>query len=186
MGMYDYVTVNRPEFVCSEGHDLSDEEFQTKCFDCVFGYVHVGESLTTSQGPLKIAPNLGTFESHFDTGAVCKRCPAFVQAETFNVIPVSVDFRVYHQADKILKIVRISSESTADFLASTPTREWMGECRGPFPYRDAQQRQRDQKFFPWDPVPTVTEEQAAAQKAWRERIEADRKRYAAMRLKEKR
>jgi hypothetical protein len=30
MGLYDTVKVSDPRFVCSEGHDLSDEEFQTK------------------------------------------------------------------------------------------------------------------------------------------------------------
>lgn len=169
MGMYDYVTVEGEAFVCSEGHDVSDREFQTKDFDCVLGYIHVGDVISTEAGCLRIAPDLGKFESHFDIGTACEKCPAFVQAETFNLCPVSVDFRVYHQGERLIRVERIS-ESTFDFIASEPGRVHMGGCRGPMPYGDARKRHIDRAFFPWDPKPAVTDEQAAAQKAWRDEI----------------
>lgn len=43
MGLFDYVTVRGPSFVCSEGHDLSGEEFQTKDFGCEMGQVFIEE-----------------------------------------------------------------------------------------------------------------------------------------------
>ena len=42
MGLFDTVTVRDPRFVCSEGHDLSDEEFQTKDLGCTMGSATIG------------------------------------------------------------------------------------------------------------------------------------------------
>ena len=37
MGLFDYVRVSDPRFVCSEGHDLSDCEFQSHDFGEMMG-----------------------------------------------------------------------------------------------------------------------------------------------------
>lgn len=182
MGMFDWVHVDRDEFVCSEGHSLRNEEFQTKDFDCVLGHVYVGHTLTTSPGVMDAAIDLGTFQSYFDIGCSCKQCPAFVQADTFNLVPAVVEFRIHFIASKILKIERIS-ESTAEFIAREPGERWMGNCRGPMPYQDAAARHRDRKFYPWDPAPVVAPELVAAQLEFTEEREAERKRWAAKRAK---
>ena len=41
MGLFDYVYVDDPAFVCSEGHDLNGREFQTKDLGCTMGHAKV-------------------------------------------------------------------------------------------------------------------------------------------------
>src|SRR5688500_9315610 len=106
MGLFDYVSVDHPAFVCSEGHDLSDEEFQTKDLGCTMGGAHIGATRISIQdggwGETQPVPFSGTIEVY----ASCTRCPAFVQNETFNTHPVSVEFSVEIANNQIVSVTR--------------------------------------------------------------------------------
>lgn len=151
MGMFDWAHCNGPEFVCSEGHDLSGEEFQTKDLDCTLGDVVIeggrvqfhdsglrfdGQGL----GPPAVSPYTGTI----DVGCTCKKCPAFVQAKTFNLIGTDVSFDVEIVNDEVKSVTR-TSPSTAEQLRDTPTRPWMAGCYGPVPYETAKKSHIDSK-----------------------------------------
>lgn len=167
MGLFDYVHCDRPEFVCSEGHDLRDEEFQTKDLGETMGSASIGNTITIydgGYGDTQPSPFSGTIEIY----ATCRRCPAFVQAETFNTHPVSVEFAVEIRDDKVMSVVR-TSKSSAEQIAEAPTLEYMPNCRGPMSYEDAKRRQVDRAFFPWDPQPVVSDEAKERQRAWSER-----------------
>lgn len=136
MGLYDHVSVSGPEFVCSEGHDLSVREFQSKEFGCTMGHVAISaEGVTLEPGgwgdPIS-RPLLGRFYVY----SSCTLCPAFVQARTHNLIECSVEFEIEVVDDRVRSIKRIS-QTTADFLLKTPKEDWMKDCKGPMPHADA-------------------------------------------------
>lgn len=176
MGLFDYVSVAGPEFRCSEGHDLSGEEFQTKDLGCTMGYASIGKRISISDGgwgETQPSPFTGAIEIYTD----CKRCPVFVQDETFNMHTVCVEFAVVVVADKVERVT-MTSKSSAEQIAEAPTLEFMPGCRGPMNYEDAHRRHVfDRKFFPWDPVPAVNDETREKQRQWRERIDAMRAKY---------
>lgn len=168
MGLFDYVSCDHPAFVCSEGHDLRDEEFQTKDLGCTMGSASIGNGIDIRDGgwgETQPRPFTGTIEVYTD----CKKCPAFVQNETFNMHPVSVEFDVQIVADDVVSIKRTSA-ATAEQLAQAPRLDYMPDCRGPMKYEDAYRRHIDRKFFPWDPVPVVDDETKERQRLWGERI----------------
>jgi hypothetical protein len=136
MGLYDHISVSGPEFVCSEGHDLSGEGFQSKDFGCTMGHVAVSADGVTMEsggwGDDVSRPLLGRFYVY----GPCTQCPAFVQAKTRNIVECSVEFEVDIVDDKVRSITRISP-STPEFLADTPRQEWMRGCTGPLPYEEA-------------------------------------------------
>jgi hypothetical protein len=165
MGLFDYVTVSGPAFVCSEGHDLSGEEFQTKDLGCTMGDAEIGDRIEIHDGGYGDSvdrPLTSTIEIYCS----CRKCPALVQAETFNTHATSVEFEI-KIADDIVVAVQRTSETTAEQMASGIREPYMHECRGPMSYEDAKKRQRDGKFFPWDPVPVVDDEAKEAQRKWR-------------------
>jgi hypothetical protein len=140
MGMFDYVRVSDPRFVCSEGHDLSNMEFQTKDFKCVLGFVIIEDGkLSYANGCLDVPPSTSPTTDYIRIGCVCERCPAFVQADTGNLCPLSVDFKIHVIKDIVQSIERIS-ESTAEFLVNEPKRSWMIDCEGPMDYETARLR----------------------------------------------
>lgn len=168
MGLFDRVYCNRPEFVCSEGHDLSDAEFQTKDLGETMGSATIDDRFDFNDGgwgdPIA-RPFTGDIEVYSD----CHQCPAFVQAETFNLHPVSVEFVVRVESDAVVLVTRTSA-STVEQIEQAPKLDYMPNCRGPMSYEDAQKRHMDRKFFPWDPVPIVDEETKGRQAAWKERL----------------
>lgn len=169
MGLFDYVSCDHPAFVCSDGHDLRREEFQTKDLGCTMGGASIGETHIDIRdggyGDPVALPFSGTIEVYAD----CPRCPAFVQDETFNLHPVGVAFDVVVVADRIVSVAR-TSKSSAEQIAEAPTLDYMPNCRGPMNREDAQKRHMDRKFFPWDPVPVVSDEVKERQRAWSERV----------------
>lgn len=173
MGLFDYVSVTGDVYRCSEGHDLCDEEFQTKDLGCTMGDASIGSHIDIRDGgwgDTQPRPFSGTIEIY----AECRRCPAFVQAETFNTHPVSVDFSVEILDDEVKKVTR-TSKTSAEQIAEAPTLEYMPNCRGPMSHADAKRRLIDRKFFPWDPAPVVDEETKERQRAWRERLDGMRR-----------
>lgn len=135
MGMFDYAICKGPEFVCSEGHDLTDCEFQTKDFACVLGYVMIEDGRWwTTNG---LVGEVGEPESPtFTVYTSCHRCPVFVQAKTANLCDVCCEFEIVTDGDRVLSARRIS-ETTADFIAREPNEPYMKGCLGPMPYEQA-------------------------------------------------
>lgn len=134
MGLFDYVTVNDPRFVCSEGHDLSGEEFQSKDFGCMMGQVTIENGRTSSRQVYLGVPEADS--SVVEIYATCTKCPAFVQFGTGNLAGCSVAFDVKLNGDAVESIER-TSQSTSEWLAAEPARDWMHRCEGPMPYNDA-------------------------------------------------
>lgn len=169
MGLFDRVSVDE-RFTCSEGHDLTDEEWQSKDFGETMGNVEIaGDEIIIHDGGwgcVPARPLLGRFSIYCS----CSRCPAFVQDVTFNLCPLGVEYEIEMVDDKIRSIKRVS-EDTATFLREEPRRPYMADCRGPFTYRDAQRRHSlDRKFFPWDPRPEVDEAALEEQRKWKESV----------------
>lgn len=136
MGMFDYVSVSGPEFVCSEGHDLSDEEFQSKDFGCEMGQVRIECGRVSCR-----AACLGTPSAESDQVEVygtCRRCPAFVQRGTGNLIACWVEFAVKLDGDAVVSVTR-TSPPTAEFLRGTPLEKYMRGCEGPMPHTEARE-----------------------------------------------
>lgn len=135
MGMYDVVRVDS-QFRCSEGHDLSGEEFQTKDFGETFGDISVsGTSIIIQPGKYGYPPKrplLGRFVIY----GSCRKCPAFVQADTFNVVECWVEFEL-EVVDNVVRAINMESPTTAEFLKNMPKETWMEGCHGPMSYEEA-------------------------------------------------
>lgn len=132
MGMFDRYVVSGTEFVCSEGHDLSGEEFQGKDLDCSLAtHAILDGTLSVSDGQ-----ELPRWTTTIFVGATCSQCPAYVQAVTANICPAgSCDFAVTVEGKtgRVLAIER-DGESTADFIAAAPTRGYLRGAIGPLPH----------------------------------------------------
>jgi len=145
MGLFDTVTVRDARFVCSEGHDLSGEEFQTKDLGCTMGSAAIDtvsapdtKHLTLYGGGWNRPPRL-PFLGRIHVYCSCSSCPAFVQAGTGNLCPTNVTFEVEVIDDMVRAITRVS-ESTADFLVNEPQKPYMVGCEGPMSHEEARRR----------------------------------------------
>ena len=138
MGLYDTLTVSNEAFKCSEGHDLSDAEYQTKDLGRTMGYWHISDVLTGEPGeygdPLP-KPVSGVLEIY----CTCKECPAFVQAGTGNLVDCGVTFAVEVHRDKVTRIER-QGMTTKEWLAYERAQTWMQGCEGPMSWEDAYKR----------------------------------------------
>jgi hypothetical protein len=152
VGVFDYAICKGPEFVCSEGHDLTGQEFQTKDFACVLAYVTIedGHVTTEEEGPAG-AMTQPPFDSPFTVYTSCERCPVFVQARTGNLCDVCCEFEIAVEGDRILSIKRIS-ETTAEFLTREPSEPWMKDCEGPMPRSESWAR----RMAIWDARKALT------------------------------
>lgn len=151
MGLYDDLTCEDPRFVCSEGHSLASAEFQTKDLGCTMGHATIDASGEFFYRPGEWGdPEVGTMiEIYTD----CRQCPAFVQADTGNLIDVWVQFDI-ELADlaeksnpdvytgRVVSVARVS-EPTAEWLATTPLKPYMQGCAGPMPWAEAQAAHMD-------------------------------------------
>ena len=142
MGLFDYVIVNDSRFVCSEGHDLRDEEFQTHDLGETMGTATIEDGRITMRdggwGEAEVPGLIGTIEIY----CTCRRCPAFVQDKTANLVPTSIGFDLVVKDDVIAEITR-TSPNTEEWLVSTPAQPWMANCLGPMTYEEAQRIRRD-------------------------------------------
>lgn len=136
MGLFDYVYVSDPRFVCSRGHDLSGEEFQSKDFGEMMGSVSIaGGEFTTRDGYCgKPEPDSNVVEIY----CTCTKCPAFVQFGTGNLSPCDVTFDVTLSGSTVALVTR-TSPSTDDFVRDEPLQRHMKRCEGPMPYDVAQE-----------------------------------------------
>lgn len=138
MGLFDYVRVQGEEYVCSEGHNLEQESFQSKDFGCTMGTVSlggVGITVTMEDGGYG-HPEIPGLTDYVEVYGDCTRCPAFVQMPTGNLVATWVTFKVHIVKDVVQGVER-TSQSTADFLAKEPGQKWMEGCLGPMSYQDA-------------------------------------------------
>ena len=137
MGLFDTVGVHGPSFICSEGHDLSQIDFQTKDLGETLGWYSMveGGELTGEAGGYgdAVLPMVGDVEIYAD----CLACPAFVQPTAGNIISCTVSFTVTLVAASVRKVVR-TSPSTAEFIETTPKEPYMIGCYGPMPYAEAE------------------------------------------------
>lgn len=136
MGLFDYVKVSGPEFKCSEGHDLSGEEFQTKDLGCTMGNATIADGKLTTTPSDWGAPFIPGGMALIEIYCNCTRCPAFVQAKTFNLVDHGVTFKVLLEKDVVQRVERVG-ETSAEFVANTPKQPWMKDCRGPMLYQEA-------------------------------------------------
>lgn len=137
MGLFDYVHVTGPAFVCSEGHALAGEEFQSKDFGCTMGHVaigSVGSAVMMDDGGYGAAMVPGLTD-YIEVYGDCTQCPAFVQTGTGNLVPVWCNFKVHVVKDVVQSIER-TSPTTAEFLESTPKQPYMVGCFGPMPHSE--------------------------------------------------
>ncbi len=136
MGLFDYVHVEGAEFVCSEGHDLTNEEFQTKDLGCTMGSASFADGkLTHRDGGYGDGSPRRPLLGRFYVYTACKQCPVFVQAKTGNIVDVDCTFELEF-VDDVARSVKRVSKSTAEFLRDTPNETWMKDCIGPMPHSD--------------------------------------------------
>ena len=136
MGDFDVIIIRDPRFVCSEGHHVGDESLQTKDLGCTMGDAEiVGGKLVYRPGnwgePLE-TPVRVCLQAY----CVCRRCPAFVQPGTFNLVGTWVEFEVDVVDDVVRSVTRVS-ESTAEFLENEPRLDHMQGCLGPMSFEAA-------------------------------------------------
>lgn len=138
MGMFDYARVSGEVFRCSEGHDLTGEEFQTKDLQCIMGTAHIDEDGPFrfeygGWGPDDFPKN---FTGKVEVYACCPECPAFVQAGTLNLCDRSVAFSVSIFVDSVESVKR-EGGTLAEWIASEQSEAWMAGAMGPIPRDEA-------------------------------------------------
>ena len=135
MGFFDYVHVSDDRFVCSEGHPLSGEEFQSKDFGCVMGSVGITDGvLSFHAGCIDEEPSPDSNEA--EVYCDCKQCPAFVQDGTGNLVACWVEFRIKIEGNRVVSVER-TSKPTAEWLTHEPAQDHMKDCEGPMTYAEA-------------------------------------------------
>lgn len=142
MGLFDTFTIYDERVVCSEGHDLSYVEFQTKDLGQTMGHWTIeGGRLYGQPGGWGVEPDMPVTETLYVYSS-CPLCPAFVQAATANIVDTPLDFLIAIRDNLVVTVERIS-ESAAEFVATAPHDPGMQGCVGPMSREDAWQVQRD-------------------------------------------
>lgn len=139
MGMFDYVHVDDPRIVCSEGHDMRELPFQTKGFSCTMGDVFVRPD---PDGVVRVdianyvnGNSYRLSHGRFTAYTFCEQCPAFVGQVSGNVITVWVEFEI-EVSDGAVSQIRRLSEATEDWLTSG--KKTIEPIVGPMPRDQAQ------------------------------------------------
>lgn len=141
MGLYDVVRCHGDVFRCSEGHDLSEAEFQTKDLGQTMGEWSlggVGDRLEGTPGEWNSGPRR-PFLGRMSVYTNCRKCPAFVQDRTANLVACWVEFEV-ELVDDFIRSVKLVSPPTAQFLEETPKLPYMANCVGPMTWEEAEAR----------------------------------------------
>lgn len=141
MGLFDYVTVDHPSFVCSEGHDLRGAEFQTKDLGETMGHAYVGSWIDFIHGGWG-PDQVGSITGEIEVYCSCHQCPVYIQARTGNLMDIWCEFTVEIVED-IVRSVKRTSESTADWLASIPNLKYMEGAEGPMAFAEASVKRRE-------------------------------------------
>jgi hypothetical protein len=142
MGCFDTLNCSGPEFVCSENHDLSIEEFQTKDLGETMGDFNISGNVLTGMdgewGDFVMFP----FTGELNIYCTCTQCPAFVQAKTHNLVGCGVEFKVELVGNQVVKVTRTSTP-TEDWVLEEPKLPWMENCLGPMPWEEAEEIHRN-------------------------------------------
>lgn len=136
MGLFDYVTVSDPRFVCTEGHALGEVEFQTKDLGCTMGTwrIHDGK-ISGEDGGYGDGCAAENFTGIVEFYGPCRECPSFVQAKTLNFVPRSLLFEIEIVRGSVVGFKNLS-ETLAEFLEREPSEPYMKGCFGPMSYDD--------------------------------------------------
>lgn len=151
MGLFDRVQVAGEAFRCSEGHDLSGQEFQTKDLGCTMGHWLIADRFSGEDGGFGDPPE-HPFSGSVEIYAECSMCPAFVQAGTFNLCPCVVEFMVKVVGDEVQEVRRTSPDTGAQ-VEAYPKEKWMKGCLGPIPYDEAERVHLTRVWPPSSPTP---------------------------------
>lgn len=126
MGLFDRLMCHDPEFLCSEGHGLGGEEFQTKSLGCTMGYGAIRDRLLTFRdGGWGDATER---ETPLDVYCTCRQCPAIMPppgSQTPTAIHPWVEFAVELDGDRVVSISR-TSKSTSEYTAEVMLWPHMG------------------------------------------------------------
>ena len=136
MGLFDRVVVPDPRMVCSEGHSLSDYEFQTYDLGRTNGDAEITDGRLSFQDGGNGHPVTMPFTGRLNVYTDCEQCPAFVQAETMNLCMAWVEFEIDLQ-DGVVTSIRRVSQPTAEWLAEVPSLPHMHGALGPMSAYDA-------------------------------------------------
>lgn len=143
MGMFDYVQCSGPEFVCSEGHRLDDEEFQTKDLGNGLDRWNIDGVLDGPDGGSGYGyPVDRPFSGKLNVYCSCSKCPAFVCYDTYNLWSCWVELEVIIKADKVTSVTRVS-DSTDVWLNSSDVKY----CWGPMPHAEARRMHVSHVFY---------------------------------------
>lgn len=133
MGLFDYVRVSGPQFVCERGHSLVDEDFQSKDFGCTMGTVSIIDGFVSQEeGGYGSAPEK-PISMKASIYSSCSKCPAFVQAGTYNLYDAWVEFEVEIVDNIVREVKRLPMETEAEIKA----KPWMKDAFGPMSYEEA-------------------------------------------------
>ena len=139
MELYDRLECHGPEFVCSEGHDLSSEEFQTKALGQTMGYGTIKNGVLTFEDGgyghdgyrviaidrLKSAA-IPKRDSPLVLYCGCTQCPALMPPARGHIEAAwhpLVEFAVVMEDDRVVSVTRTSQTSAewqAEMLALPP------------------------------------------------------------------
>lgn len=136
MGLFDTVRVDE-RFTCSEGHDLTGEEWQSKDFGETMGTVTISEDTVTLEPGEWGAPPMRPLLGRFGIYMTCKKCPAFVQRDTGNIVGHWVEYMLEIVDDRIRMIKRMG-DSSKKFAEKIPKLSWMKDAYGPMSYEEAE------------------------------------------------
>lgn len=136
MGLFDRILVRDPRMVCSEGHSMSDDEFQTYDLGRTNGDAEVVDGRLSFQDGGNGRPVAMPFTGRLTVYTDCEQCPAFVQTGTLNLHMAWVEFEIDLQ-DGVVTDIRRISQSTAEWLAEVPSLPYMKGAMGPMSVYDA-------------------------------------------------
>lgn len=116
MGLYDSVTVTGSGWTCPEGHDLTGEDWQTKDLGETMGGWTFGEPGSEIVESRHGAYNDVEIESVIRIYTSCPKCPHMLQAKTYNVLDLWVEYELA-MADRLILTRKLISEPLAETMA---------------------------------------------------------------------
>ncbi len=145
MGMFDSLRCIGPQFVCSRGHSLADEEFQTKDFDCELAWHLIENDTLTFYGAEAVRESEvskhGIFERHEHAPHLgnifvytsCHQCPCYVYGEVGTVVACWCEFKV-RLVDNKVEAVERTAEDYDEFARRQAE---LPDLAGPIPLAEA-------------------------------------------------
>lgn len=133
MGLYDTLRITHDLARCPDGHDLSEQEWQTKDLGESMGAFHLDETgeikpldLPEERWRPSLFPPKGTVQVYTD----CPECPVWVQKGTGNVIHADVDYELQFEGTRLTGYLR-TTVPYAEQLAKRQASTWFEGAVGP-------------------------------------------------------